>query len=291
MNESYSNYPPSPDQDPASNSPHQPQMQVRVSVKLPLVQPILTYMILGAIVVIFFYSQTLETGSRVPRNSNISSDELCTCTVCILGPQDTFVCDWAKNNAKIYDGEYYRLVTAMFLHIAPTHIFFNGLALYFFGREIERLFGYGRFLLVYFLGGIAGSVGSLLYTDATSIGASGGIFALFGAYGVYLYQHRHLYGERANSQLREMVFLALLNLFLGVAIPNIDNAAHIAGLASGIFLAWFIAPEFELRQDESLIQPRLYAVDVNTINRWIAIPVLFAGVMAASVIYAASVFG
>src|SRR5690606_3522683 len=77
----------------------------------------------------------------------------------------------AKENSLIAAGEYWRLITATFLHANLVHIFFNGYALYALGPEAERIFGTGRFLVLYFLSGLAGSVASYLLSPAPAVGA------------------------------------------------------------------------------------------------------------------------
>lgn len=253
-------------QSTTTDSPEPPSSQVKIS--LPTVEPFLVYVILLVLAPIFFYYSTLN-----------------------LVEQNLFLDNWAKINEKVYEGEYYRLFTSMFLHLNLMHILFNGYALYLFGRDVESLFGHVRFGIIYLMGGLAGSIGSLLYTNAASIGASGAIFAVFGAMGVYLYRHRHFYGEMASARLRQMGILALINIGLGL-VPNmrIDNAAHIGGLAGGIVLAWFICPEFELQRDPLEVES-VQIVDTNTPEKWIMAPLLFGVAMVVSVVYAASVLG
>lgn len=250
-------------------SPPPPEVgYVPIKISLPTVKPVVTYILLTILVLIYLYTQSLS----------------------LLGRQ-LFLLDWAKINDAVYAGEYYRLFTSMFLHLNFIHILLNGYALWLFGRDVESLFGYARFTIIYLLGGLAGSVGSLLYTDAASIGASGAVFAIFGALGVYFYQHRHLYGDVAQQRLMQMTALGVINILIGLAPNNnIDNAAHIGGLCGGIVLAWFIAPEFQLKRDlpES---SSVRVIDANTFNKWIVVPVLFVGAIILTVVYAASELG
>ncbi len=252
---------PQPDQQ-------QPSDAVRVRITLPTVQPILTYSILAVLFLIFAQYSAMTAYER-----------------------SEFWLKWAKVNEKVYDGEYYRLFTAMFLHLDLAHLLFNSWALYLFGRDVEGLFGHVRFAIIYVLGGLAGSVASLLYTDAPSLGASGAIFAVFSAMGVYLYQHRHLYGKFANMRLMQMASLGVVNIIFGL-LPEtrIDNAAHIGGALGGFILAWFICPEFQPRQDPNETG-KLQMIDANTPEKWIIAPVLFGVGMVASVAYAASMLG
>ncbi len=241
---------------------------VRVRITLPTVEPILTYSILAVLALIFMYYSTLT-----------------------LPEKNAFFLRWAKRNDLVYAGEYYRLFTSMFLHLDATHILFNGWALYLFGREVESLFGHVRFAIIYVMGGLAGSIGSLLYTDAISLGASGAVFAVFAAMGVYLYQHQHLYGELARVRLMQMAALGIINIIFGL-MPGmrIDNAAHIGGALGGFILAWFISPEFQPRQDPEHMG-QVIMIDANTPDKWIIAPVLFGVGIVTSVAYAAAVLG
>jgi rhomboid protease GluP len=182
----------------------------------------------------------------------------------------------------LVQGQYYRLVTAMFLHGGLAHIFFNMYALYIVGRGLEPVFGSTRFTLIYLLGGLAGSILSVSlgnpsrFEGVPSVGASGAVFALFGAEMVYLYRHRALIGERAGRQLRSLLMLLGLNLFIGLASwtggsrIRIDNWAHIGGLLGGLALTWLLGPIFKAEIDPA--QPyRLIAQDTNPLpkNYWL----------------------
>lgn len=151
--------------------------------------------------------------------------------------------------------EVYRLFTAMFLHLNEAHILFNSLALYYIGSNIERLFGHVRFALIYFLGGLAGSV-AMLFVGLGGLGASGAVFAVWGAEVVFFYQHRALFGTVAQARLRSSLIFMGMNFLLGFVanaaaeISNaenavrISNAAHLGGLVGGAVLAWLIQPHF-----------------------------------------------
>jgi rhomboid protease GluP len=147
----------------------------------------------------------------------------------------------------VEEGQVYRLFTAMFLHGDAAHIFFNMYALYIVGVSLEPIFGRLRFGIVYFLGGLGGSVLSLLLGtySVPSVGASGAVFAIFTAYAVHLYQHRTIY-RNVRGQLQQMIFMLGINLVLGF-IPGsrIDNWGHIGGLIGGGILAWRISPQIQ----------------------------------------------
>jgi membrane associated rhomboid family serine protease len=149
----------------------------------------------------------------------------------------------AKVNAAILAGEVWRLITPVFLHGGLWHLCVNMYSLYALGPAVERLFGWRRMLTVYLLGGVAGVEFSLAFNSANSLGASGAIFGLLGALGVFLYQHRASLGRSGQIHFRQIVFVALLNLGLGL-IPGIDDWAHIGGLTGGVGLAFLLGPRF-----------------------------------------------
>jgi len=147
----------------------------------------------------------------------------------------------------VENNQFYRLFTAMFLHASPMHIFFNMYGLYIVGNMIEPIFGRLRFGIIYFLGGLGGSVLSLALGDygVPSVGASGAIFAIFTAEAVHLYQHRNVY-RNVQGQLRQIVLLIGFNVLIGFTPGSrIDNWGHIGGLIGGAILAWRIAPRLQ----------------------------------------------
>lgn len=163
---------------------------------------------------------------------------------------------WSNHTRVLADGQYYRLFSAMFLHSDQLilHILFNMYALYIIGVMVERFYGHKRFLIIYFLGGLGGSVLSVLLNapNVVSVGASGAVFAVFGAQIVFLYNHRKLFGETAKAHLRQAILIAVFNFAIGFinamdsdgATVNIDNWGHVGGFVGGIALAWFISPVF-----------------------------------------------
>ena len=144
----------------------------------------------------------------------------------------------------VVQGQYWRLVASMFLHIGFVHLLVNGWALYQLGSLFEILMGSRRMLVVYFVSGIAGSIASLFFTRSLSAGASGAIFGLMGSLIAFLLRHRENLTPQAKSLLMQLVFWAGLNVFLGFSMPGIDNAAHLGGCAAGMLLglAWSRRP-------------------------------------------------
>jgi membrane associated rhomboid family serine protease len=134
----------------------------------------------------------------------------------------------------VANGEYYRLFTAMFLHIGLLHLLTNIWALWIFGQYVEGSFGRGGFLAIYLIGGFLGSVASYLFGNplVPSAGASGAIFALFGAFIAYNVRRRENAMSRAN--LQSAVLIVILNLVLTLGYSRIDWRAHLGGLVAGM---------------------------------------------------------
>ncbi len=133
------------------------------------------------------------------------------------------------------NGQYYRLFTSMFLHIGIIHLLCNMYSLYIIGREVEIVFTKKKYLIIYLLSGIAGSILSLAFNHNTvCAGASGAIFGLLGALLYFGYYYRAYLGA---SVTRSILPVVIINLIIGFASTGIDNAAHIGGLVGGILIA------------------------------------------------------
>ncbi|HEV2087424.1 MAG TPA: rhomboid family intramembrane serine protease [Cryptosporangiaceae bacterium] len=132
-------------------------------------------------------------------------------------------------------GEYYRLLTADFLHYGLIHIGFNMYVLWVFGRECERLLGRSRFLALYLLTGVGGSVAVYAFgaPNVASAGASASIFGLLGALFFFF--------RRLRMDMRGLTFLIVGNFALGFFIPNISILGHLGGLAAGAAIGALLA--------------------------------------------------
>jgi rhomboid protease GluP len=170
----------------------------------------------------------------------------------VLGPEVagvSLVALWGvKNNAAIEAGQWWRLFTPMLLHGSIFHIGFNMYALYILGPGLERFYGSWRFLLLYIVAGFTGNILSFVMSSYDSLGASTAIFGLLGAQGVFLYQHRHIFGEFARRSLANIIFIAIVNLIIGLS-PGIDNWGHVGGLIGGTLFAWFGGPRLGARSE------------------------------------------
>ena len=145
----------------------------------------------------------------------------------------------ANNFMRIREGEYYRLFTAMFLHANIYHLIFNMYALYVMGPQVERYYGKAKYLFIYVLGGLMGSIFSCVFMDEYSygIGASGAIFALFGSVAYFTYYYRATLQGLLRSQVVPVI---MVNLVLGFLMPGIDVYAHIGGLIGGVLISMWI---------------------------------------------------
>jgi rhomboid protease GluP len=146
-----------------------------------------------------------------------------------------------KYNPLIMQGEFWRLLTPMFLHGSLLHIAFNMYALYRLGPGLERFYGHFRFLVLYGIAGFAGNVFSFAMTPAASLGSSTAIFGLLGAEAVFLYHNRKIFGGRTQQALQQVILLAVINLLIGLS-PGIDNWGHLGGLLGGASFAWLAGP-------------------------------------------------
>ena len=209
-------------------------VQERVQVPLPDGKPLVTTSLL--VIMALIYVLQLVTG--------------------FLFYQDLPAALGMKINEAILDGEYWRLITPMFLHGSIFHLGFNLYALYILGRRIERFFGSFRFLLLFLIAGITGNLFSFFFTPAPSLGSSTAIFGLLAAEGVFIYQHRELFGDRFKVALRQIIQVAAINFLIGLS-PGIDNWGHFGGLIGGALFSWFAGPILKLEGGP----PRLRFVD------------------------------
>jgi rhomboid protease GluP len=180
-----------------------------------------TYALLG-LIVLFFAAMTLNGGST---NTGVLVRFGALVTPLVLA------------------GQWWRLVSAAFLHIGWAHILFNGWALYIYGPLVERLYGPTRFLAIYLLAAIAGDVLSLPFVGGISAGASGAIFGLFGATISLVVRHRgSLPATIREPLLRNAVAVVAVNAVLSVAVAGINLYAHAGGFLAGLVLGAVLRP-------------------------------------------------
>jgi membrane associated rhomboid family serine protease len=151
---------------------------------------------------------------------------------------------WGSNAGPLtLSGQWWRLVTSMFLHGGVLHILFNMMVLWQAGALVERMFGSARFLALYMISGVCGSLASVLWNPhVNSVGASGAIFGMIG--GLFAFIHRPDSGVPGTvvKDLRgSLTGFLLFNIGAGLVYPYTDNAAHLGGLAGGTIAGYLLA--------------------------------------------------
>ncbi|WP_077326979.1 rhomboid family protein [Virgibacillus siamensis] len=137
----------------------------------------------------------------------------------------------AKYNPAVIEGnEWWRILTSMFLHIGPVHLFMNMLAVYFLGVAVERIYGSWRFILIYFLSGVGGGLTSFAFTTNVSAGASGALFGLFGALLFFGLIHKRIFNQTMGKNL---LIIIGINIVFGFTVQSVDMGAHLGGLLTG----------------------------------------------------------
>lgn len=149
----------------------------------------------------------------------------------------------------IRNGEYYRLLTCMFMHGGLFHLLFNCYALYVIGPQIESFFGKVKFSIIYLASGLIGGLLSMLFNLGVSVGASGAVFGLLGSLLYFGYHYRVYLGGVIKSQI---IPLIMINLIIGFASPGIDNAAHIGGLVGGILTSMALGVKYKSENYEKI---------------------------------------
>lgn len=175
-----------------------------------------------------------------------------------MTPEGSNLFYWgAKESQLIRDGEYWRFITPLFIHIGLIHFLVNSYSLYALGPYTERVFGKKLFLSIYLASGIAGNIASTIIHPNPSAGASGSLFGIMGA----AFWFEWAISRSPNpllaktSMVKSFIPVILLNLFIGFMIPMIDHAAHMGGLVTGIwlsaaFLNWY--PNSVKKRNQSL---------------------------------------
>jgi membrane associated rhomboid family serine protease len=131
----------------------------------------------------------------------------------------------------VADGEWYRLLTAAFLHYGVLHLGLNMLVLFLIGPALEEYLGHGRYALLYIVSGLAGSAGALVWTpNAATVGASGAIWGLMGAAVLLEWRRIYVFGGQAMG-------LVVFNLVITFLIPGVSRGGHIGGLIGGALVA------------------------------------------------------
>lgn len=143
----------------------------------------------------------------------------------------------AKVNELINAGEYYRLISCMFLHGGVVHVGVNMYSLYALGPFVEGIYGKLKFTVIYFFAGIVSSLFSYKFSTDISVGASGAIFGLLGAALVFAMKMK----DRVRKDfIRNILSVIVVNLVIGFSIPNVDNFGHLGGLVGGMISSFLL---------------------------------------------------
>jgi membrane associated rhomboid family serine protease len=142
----------------------------------------------------------------------------------------------------VTSGEWWRLITAGFLHGSILHLIFNVYILWVIGSQLEIIVGNIKFIIIYFASLLGGSLASYLFSPfgSYSIGASGAIFGLMGAMLVV--------GRKRNLDISQITTLVAINVVIGFVLSGIDWRAHLGGLATGAFIAWVLLNATSLKE-------------------------------------------
>ncbi len=171
-------------------------------------KPVVTIIILGFLAVIYVYS--------------------------LLTNANEIVYKFGVNRMMVQQMEIYRLLTGTFIHIDFLHFLCNAYALFTVGNMVEGYYGKKKFIVIYLVSALSGSLLSIAMFDGLSIGASGAIFGLLGSLLYFGYHYRVYFG---NVILQRIIPIIILNLFIGFTVSNIDNFAHIGGLIGGFLIS------------------------------------------------------
>ena len=183
--------------------------------------PLITYILIGINILVFIYS---------------------------LFSNYDLLYRYGMYNPFVKEGEFYRLFTCIFLHIDVFHLLCNMYALYVLGPQLESFFGKWKYLFIYLISGLCGSLLSFTFNiDIISVGASGAIFGLLGAMLYFGYYYRTYLGNVVRSQIIPII---ILNLGLGFMLNNVDNFGHIGGLIGGVLTSMIVGvPDKENKLD------------------------------------------
>jgi rhomboid protease GluP len=237
-------------------SPESSPAPAPVRLSVPQHRPIVTWLILGINIVLWILLEL---------NGGSTND-------------DTLTRFGMKVNALVTTGEVWRLFTAMFLHIGLVHLAVNSYSLYNVGMGLERFIGPLRFVVLYLFAGLCGSLASYAFSPYASAGASGAIFGVLGALGVFFYLQRKLFGG-ARGVLMNIAVIAAINIAYGFSTRGIDNYAHLGGLLGGMAMGVVLAPQYRVVAD-SFGVPSVQAQTPPL--RWLMAALLYVALFGAT---------
>ena len=147
----------------------------------------------------------------------------------------------------VADGDYWRLLTSGFLHVELMHIALNMLSLFWLGRMIEPALGHARFVAIYFVALLGGSLGVMILSpDEATLGASGAIYGLLGA-AIVMARNRQISLIQSG-----LIPILAINFVLTISLPGISLGGHLGGLIGGL-VATFVVEQLSMRRRNSLV--------------------------------------
>ena len=202
--------------------------QIELKAKTPWV----TYVLIAANILVWLFLRILSFKTNTPY-------------VNLLAPYG------AKVNSLIVEGEYWRFISAMFLHSNEIHLLLNCYSLYMLGSQVERLFGHVKMIAVYFVAGLVGSIASFAFSTNPAVGASGAIFGLLGAMLFFAIKRPSLLKSSFGANL---LTILVINLVYGVMNERIDNSAHLGGLVGGFLTTGVVYTAKEETSKDRLVR-------------------------------------
>lgn len=149
----------------------------------------------------------------------------------------------AKFGPAIQAGDWHRLFLPIVLHSGFLHVAANTFALVLIGPRLEREVGWFAFLAIYVVSGVCGIAASYLVSPVLSVGASGAVFGIIGAYGSHLIRNRKEFGTSVNPLILNLAIVLAINILFGMFVPRIDQGAHVGGLIAGAAMGWMLCPK------------------------------------------------
>lgn len=192
--------------------------------------PIITYALIAINIIIFLLMYIIGNGSEDTR---------------------TLVDFGALSKVLVQYGDYYRIITCAFLHIGILHLLCNMYALYIIGKDIESFYGRYKYLFIYLISTVIGSLTSLTFMDEYTIsaGASGAIFGLMGSLLYFGYNYRVTLNNSINKQILPIIFI---NLLFGFMSSGVDNFAHLGGLLGGYIASMVVGVKYKTSKGEKI---------------------------------------
>ncbi len=167
--------------------------------------------------------------------------------------QESIIMAGGRYQTGIDSGQWWRLLSSMFIHDGLTHLFFNMYGLWVLGKLVETSLGSVRFFVVYMTAGLFGSLAGYMLTNVpNSIGSSGAVLGILGACLIELGLFRQIYKTKQGASLfRILLFLSIVNMSLGLFMPLIDQHAHVGGMVGGIMMTLWLSPRSFLGKHQS----------------------------------------